>query len=87
MLPLALATVVALEFVKTVLPPLTTWAKFAIAAVLTAAGSFLLDLDLASALGAWGLSHLLHAGVRVALAVSDYYRVETVLRSRTPRTR
>jgi hypothetical protein len=87
MLPLALATVVALEFIKTVLPPLTTWAKFALAAALTAGGTLLLDLDLATALGAWGLAHVLHAGVRVALAVSDFYRVEAVLRSRTPRAR
>lgn len=81
MLELALAVVVFIELVKALVPPVHGWAKMLAAAVLSVGGGLYLGLDVASILGAWGLAHVVHAGARLLLAVSDYYRVESVLRA------
>lgn len=81
MLELALATVVVLELVKALVPPVHGWAKMLAAAVLAVGGGLYLGLDPITIIAAWGLAHVIHAGTRLLLAVSDYYRVESVLRA------
>jgi len=82
MLELALGIVVLTEALKMVVPPVKLWVKPVFTGVLAALGAWVFGLSPLEGLGVWGLSHLLHAIIRLLLAVSDYYRVESVVRTK-----